>query len=252
MAYNGDRGTIEKTSRSPVGGAETLGLCPKQSKESDSSPLDLNLTAEELAFRDELRAWLVSHVPKDWEEWREKPMEESFPLSPRLAAKTPGGPLGRRLRGPGNSGGRSATLMHASHFLGRDGAYEAPPICRPAIRSAWDSSAPPSSPTAPEAQKKRYIPKILSKPKEICAAKGFSEPNVPVSDLAGLQTEARLDGDSYIVNGQKVWTSYGWVGNWCELVVRTRLCRRQTQRPHRPPGRHTNIPRRRTSVPCVK
>jgi len=33
--------------------------------------------------------------------------------------------------------------------------------------------------------------------------------------------EARLDGDRYIVNGQKVWTSYGWVGDWCELVVRT-------------------------------
>ncbi len=41
--------------------------------------MDLNLTAEELAFRDELRGWLASHVPKDWDEWREKPMEESFP-----------------------------------------------------------------------------------------------------------------------------------------------------------------------------
>jgi hypothetical protein len=41
--------------------------------------MDLKLTTEELAFRDELRAWLVANVPTDWSEWREKPMEESFP-----------------------------------------------------------------------------------------------------------------------------------------------------------------------------
>src|SRR5260370_39807554 len=41
--------------------------------------MDLNLTTDELSFRDELRAWLVSNVPKDWNEWREKPIEESFP-----------------------------------------------------------------------------------------------------------------------------------------------------------------------------
>jgi alkylation response protein AidB-like acyl-CoA dehydrogenase len=176
--------------------------------------MDLNLTAEEKRFRDELRTWLETNVPKDWNEWREKPMEESFPYLRAWQRKLYEGGWAA-VSWPKEYGGRSASLMQQSIFWEEMARVEAPPM---ANSLGLGLIGPTIIAYGTDAQKKRYIPKILSAEEIWC--QGFSEPNAG-SDLASLQTEAHLDGEHYVVNGQKVWTSYGWVGDWCELVVRT-------------------------------
>jgi alkylation response protein AidB-like acyl-CoA dehydrogenase len=176
--------------------------------------MDLTLTVEEKQFRDELRTWLEANVPKDWNEWREKPIEESFPYLRAWQWKLYEGGWAA-VSWPKEYGGRSASLMQQSIFWEEMARVEAPPM---ANSLGLGLIGPTIIAYGTDAQKKRYVPKILSAEEIWC--QGFSEPNAG-SDLASLQTEARLDGDHYAVNGQKVWTSYGWVGDWCEVVVRT-------------------------------
>src|SRR5215471_18173539 len=176
--------------------------------------MDLNLTREEVVFRDEFRSWLASNVPNDWSRWREKPLEESFSYLRAWQRRLHEGGWAA-VSWPKEYGGRGATLMQQAIFWEEMARVEAPPM---ANALGLGLIGPTIIAYGTDAQKKRFIPKILSAEEIWC--QGFSEPNAG-SDLAALQTEARLDDGDYLVNGQKVWTSYGWVGDWCELVVRT-------------------------------
>ena len=69
-----------------------------------------------------------------------------------------------------------------------------------------------------EALKREHLPKITRG--EIRWCQGYSEPNAG-SDLASLQTSAVREGDSFVVNGQKIWTSYGELSDWMFMLVRT-------------------------------
>jgi alkylation response protein AidB-like acyl-CoA dehydrogenase len=178
--------------------------------------MDLNLTPQERQFRDELRAWLAAHAPRDW--------EARYPAGQSMEARFAflrgwqrqvyeGGWTG--LSWPKEYGGRGATLMEQAIFheeLARAGAPPLPGILGLAL------VGPTLIAFGSPAQKQRYLAKILSGEEIWC--QGFSEPNAG-SDLAALRTEAQLVDGHFVVNGQKVWTSFGWISDWCELVVRT-------------------------------
>ncbi|HLW51840.1 MAG TPA: acyl-CoA dehydrogenase [Candidatus Angelobacter sp.] len=176
--------------------------------------MDLNLSQEELAFRDELRAWLAANVPSDWDERREESLEQRFDYLKRWQRKLyDAGWAG--ISWPKEYGGRGASLMQQVVFWQEMALAAAPPL---ANVLGLGLIGPTIIAFGTDAQKKRYLRKILSAEEIWC--QGFSEPNAG-SDLANVNCAAELQGDHYVVNGQKVWNSYGWAADWCELVVRT-------------------------------
>ena len=178
--------------------------------------MDLNYTAHEQRFRDELRSWLESNVPKDWTGRKAAghSMQEHFAYLRAWQKRVyDGGWAG--ISWPREYGGRGASVIQQVIFTEEMARASAPPLAN-TLGLALIGPTIVHHGTA--AQKERFLTKILSAEEIWC--QGFSEPNAG-SDLASLLTEARRDGDDFIVNGQKVWTSYGWAADWCELVVRT-------------------------------
>jgi alkylation response protein AidB-like acyl-CoA dehydrogenase len=179
--------------------------------------MDLTLTPAEEKFRDECQAWLDAHVPREWHDsaFRESltPASEIAFLKSWQHTLYDGGWVG--LTWPQAYGGRGATFMEQVIFNQEMARAKAPPL----INVLGIIIAGPTIMLhGTEEQKRRYLPKILNAEEIWC--QGFSEPNSG-SDLASLAARARLDGDEFVVNGQKIWNSYGHMAQQCLVLVRT-------------------------------
>jgi alkylation response protein AidB-like acyl-CoA dehydrogenase len=179
--------------------------------------MDFNYSEEAEAFRREFRAWLDANLPKSRLK-NDLPTEfgadDDYQFHLEWHKKMhSGGWVG--VSWPREYGGRGATLEQQVVYNEEMTRANAPGIVN---GLGIMLVGPTLIQWATEAQKQRYIPKILSAEEIWC--QGYSEPNAG-SDVASLQTRAVEEGDYFIVNGQKVWTSGAHHADWCILLTRT-------------------------------
>jgi len=179
--------------------------------------MNLNLTDEELRFRDEFRAWLEANIPSGWSGVDVRQPESSQERFVFLRAwqkrMAEAGWVG--IHWPKEYGGRGASIIQQTIFVEEMARASAPPLVNVLGLSLL---GPTLIKYGTPAQKQRFLANILSADEIWC--QGYSEPNAG-SDLAALRTEAVLEGDHFRVNGQKTWTSFGHHADWCFGVVRT-------------------------------
>ena len=179
--------------------------------------MDFKYPPEAEEFRKEIRAWLEVNAPKHEhpphdaitvasdEEW-----EERKAWYRKLHS---GGWIG--ISWPREYGGCDADVMQAVVFHEELARFHAQ---LPYIGAGLALAGPTLIQWGTEAQKKRFIPKILSGEETWC--QGYSEPNAG-SDLTSLRTLAIEEGDYFIVNGSKIWTSQAHRADWMFLLCRT-------------------------------
>src|ERR1700747_2927390 len=175
--------------------------------------MDLRFTADELAFRDELRAFFRDNLLGDIRERMRlghAPTKDDTVTWQRI--------LNRRnwaaYNWPKEYGGPGWTPVQRMIFLEETLAAPAPELLSFNITMI----GPVLIQFGTEAQKKRFLPRAANLDDWWC--QGFSEPGAG-SDLASLKTAAKRDGDNYVVNGQKIWTSTAHHADWCFCLVRT-------------------------------
>ena len=176
--------------------------------------MDLRDMPEEAAFRSTVRDWLSTNVPDELRGYGFGVHTDDLTVLRAWSASLhAAGYAG--LTWPAEYGGAGATLAHQAIFLEEAALAEAPPH----VGVIGLGMAGPTIIThgTPE-QKARYLAPILSADEIWC--QGFSEPDAG-SDLAGVRASARREGDRFVVDGQKVWSSYAHVADHCILLTRS-------------------------------
>jgi len=178
--------------------------------------VDFDWTGEDLAFRRELRDFLADVLPANWEEMsKDGPgsdvqAEFSKSFCPKLAER---GWLTQNW--PAEYGGRDASAWRHI-ILGEEMWRIGEPRSSQYMNVNW--VGPTIMKFGSEQQKRTHLPPIARGEAFWC--QGFSEPEAG-SDLVSLRTLALRDGDHYVVNGSKIWTSYVNRAQHCFLVVRS-------------------------------
>ena len=178
--------------------------------------MDFRFSPAEEAFRQEIRDWLKDNLPENWtgdrlsragdrEAWN---VYRDF--ARRLAGKKWVAP-----HWPKQYGGLGLSVIEQLVF-NEEMAYSNAPIGYSSIGTGW--AGPTVIVYGTEEQKQRHLSAITNAETMWC--QGFSEPNAG-SDLANLSTRAVKDGDDYIINGQKIWTSGAHYADWMILIART-------------------------------
>ena len=176
--------------------------------------MDFHDTPDEAAFRKELRAWISDNLPDGW--------RESAPTSGRMDESVSrewskrlydAGYAG--LTWPKDYGGQDAPYTHQAILLEESARAETPEHIGVI---GLGMAGPTIIAHGTDEQKSAHLSKILSGEEVWC--QGFSEPGSG-SDLASLRTRAEDAGDHYVVTGQKVWSSFAHIADYCILVVRT-------------------------------
>lgn len=172
--------------------------------------MDLAYSPQEERFRAALRTWLEQNPPGPEPEKIEEWVAYGKAWQRRLYDA---GWCG--IAWPKEYGGRGATLIEQVIFQEEMARAKTPLLINLA---GLTMGGPVLIAHGTDAQKHRHLKNILAAEEIWC--QGFSEPNAG-SDLAALKTRAVLDGDDFVVTGQKVWTSFARYADWCMLLVRT-------------------------------
>jgi alkylation response protein AidB-like acyl-CoA dehydrogenase len=175
--------------------------------------MDLRFTADELAFRDEVRAFIADHLPDDI---RERMQQGHSARKPDIVAwqRILNKKGWAAYSWPRKWGGPGWTAVQRMIFLEEIQTFPAPEVNPFNITML----GPVLIQFGTDEQQRRFLPRAADLDDWWC--QGFSEPGAG-SDLAALKTAARREGEEYIVNGQKIWTSTAHEADWCFCLVRT-------------------------------
>jgi len=175
--------------------------------------MDLDYSADDVTFRDEVSTWLREHIPADLRDkvtnYRPLSRDDLLRWHRILAEKGWIAPAW-----PEAWGGTGWSVVRRYIFEEACGYAGAPPL----VPFGLMMCAPVLLKFGTEEQKQRFLPRIYHGDDFWC--QGYSEPGSG-SDLASLSTRAVRDGDHYVVNGQKTWTTLAHMADWIFCLVRT-------------------------------